>query len=123
MFLIKSTLLQDFKALQLKNSQNEVTMAQMQGLLQENHNKIEELQKTIDSITSTLQKPPETIQQPIATPELNSPSPVQEDIISMASNHEQNINFIGNGIIEQIVPDDDDQVNQKNEKNAVYIVL
>ena len=67
----------------------------MQEKINEKDRKIEELQKALEtlSLNNQIQKTPEPVENQLLTPEIKS-AVAQEDLISLASNHEQNINFI-----------------------------
>lgn len=95
--------MQEFKFLQNTNTNNQSLIIEMQRIIAEKDIKIEELQKTNEMLLSNNNKNnnPEPLEKETVTPELKPASPGQD---SMTSNHEQNINFIDNGIIEQVAP-------------------
>ena len=74
----------------------------MQRIIAEKDKKIEELQKTNEMLLLNKNNNPDPLEKEIVvTPDLKPASPGQD---SISSNHEQHINFIDNGIIEQVAP-------------------
>ena len=105
-FIIYSILLNDFRLLQMKNSQNEVKISQMDDIITEKNNKIEELQRQIEALLNNQQKVVQSIVNAPSSQDMKTPANQEEVISSPSHNNEQNINFIENGIQQVFVTED-----------------
>lgn len=96
--------MQEYQLLQSATINNQSLIIELQRIIVEKDRKIEELLKSNETLLTnnkTNINNPEPLEKEPTTPELKPGSPGQ---YSITSNHEQNINFIDNGIIEQVAP-------------------